>query len=111
MNALSVKNSPTKLVAMADVVPKKLNDNYDKLKTKFPGQVGCPPDRQFHGFVAYRQAMECLKPGDLVILGTPPLSVGSIRLRHRKGPAHLHGESRLRGRPHNAQMLRSPIFL
>jgi predicted dehydrogenase len=72
MNALSVKNSPTKLVAMADVVPKKLNDNYDKLKTKFPGQVDVPPDRQFLGFEAYRQAMECLKPGDLVILGTPP---------------------------------------
>jgi predicted dehydrogenase len=72
MNALSVKNGPTKLVAMADVVPKKLNDNYDKLKTKFPGQVDVPPDRQFLGFEAYRQAMDCLKSGDLVILGTPP---------------------------------------
>ncbi len=72
MNALSATNGPTKLVAMADVVPKKLNDNYDKLKTKFPGQVDVPPDRRFLGFEAYRQAMECLKPGDLVILGTPP---------------------------------------
>ena len=35
INALSVKNGPTKLVAMADVVPKKLNDSYDKLKSAF----------------------------------------------------------------------------
>src|SRR3974390_199037 len=37
VNALSVTNGPTKLVAMADVVPKKLNDSYDKLKTQFAG--------------------------------------------------------------------------
>lgn len=72
VNALSVKNGPTKLVAMADVVPKKLNDNYDKLKTQFPDQVDVPPDRKFLGFEAYRQAMDSLKAGDVVILGTPP---------------------------------------
>lgn len=72
VNALSVKNGPTKLVAMADVVPKKLNDNYDKLKTQFPDQVDVPPERKFLGFDAYRQAMDSLKAGDIVILGTPP---------------------------------------
>jgi predicted dehydrogenase len=71
-NALSVTNGPTKLVAMADVVPKNLNDNYDKLATKFGAQVDVPPERRFIGFEAYRQAMDALKPGDVVILGTPP---------------------------------------
>lgn len=70
--ALSVTNGPTKLVAMADVVPKKLNDSYDKLKTQFGGQVDVPQDRRFLGFDAYRHAMDALKPGDVVILGTPP---------------------------------------
>lgn len=72
VNALSVKNGPTKLVAMADVVPKKLNDSYDKLKTQFGDQVDVPPERRFLSFDAYRQAMDSVKPGDVVILGTPP---------------------------------------
>jgi predicted dehydrogenase len=72
INALSVKNGPTKLVAMADVVPKKLNDSYDKLKSQFAAQVDVPQERRFLGFDAFRQAMDALKPGDVVILGTPP---------------------------------------
>lgn len=72
INALSVTNGPTKLVAMADVVPKKLNDSYDKLKSQFANQVDVPPERRFLGFDAYREAMSSLKPGDVVILGTPP---------------------------------------
>jgi predicted dehydrogenase len=72
INALSVKNGPTRLVAMADVVPKKLNDSYDKLTSQFAGQVDVPPERRFLGFDAYRQAMDSMKPGDVVILGTPP---------------------------------------
>lgn len=72
VNALSVTNGPTKLVAMADVVPKKLNDSYDKLKTRFGEQVDVPAERRFLGFDAFRSAMDALKPGDVVILGTPP---------------------------------------
>ncbi len=72
INALSAKNGPTKLVAMADVVPKKMNDSYDKLKSQFAAQVDVPPERRFLGFDAYRQAMDSMKPGDVVILGTPP---------------------------------------
>jgi predicted dehydrogenase len=71
-NALSVTNGPTRLVAMADVVPKNLNNNYDKLKTKFGDKVDVPPERRFIGYDGYRKAMEALKPGDVVILGTPP---------------------------------------
>jgi predicted dehydrogenase len=72
INALSVTNGPVKLVAMADVVPAKLNSSYDKLKTERASQVDVPPERRFLGYDAYRHAMDALKPGDVVILGTPP---------------------------------------
>ncbi len=72
INALSVTNGPTKIVAMADVVPTKLSDSYDKMKSQFAGQVDVPPERRFLGFDAFRSAMDALKTGDLVILGTPP---------------------------------------
>ncbi|MCL4781970.1 MAG: Gfo/Idh/MocA family oxidoreductase [Bryobacterales bacterium] len=72
INALSVTNGPSKLVAMADVVPAKMNSSYDKLKTQFANQVDVPPERRFLSFEAFRNAMDALKPGDVVILGTPP---------------------------------------
>ena len=72
INALTVQKGPVKLVAMADVVPKKLNDSFDKLKSKFSAEVDVPPERRFLGFDAYRHAMDALKPGGVVILGTPP---------------------------------------
>jgi predicted dehydrogenase len=34
--------------------------------------VDVPEDRRFIGFDAYRKAMDCLRPGDVVILATPP---------------------------------------
>lgn len=71
-NALSVTNGPMKLVAMADVVPAKMNSSYDKLKTKFGDKVDVPAERRFLGFNAFEQAMSALKPGGIVILGTPP---------------------------------------
>ena len=30
-----------------------------------------PEDRKFLGFDAYKQAMDCLKPGDVAIFATP----------------------------------------
>jgi len=30
-----------------------------------------PEDRRFVGFDAYKKAMDCLKPGDIAIFGTP----------------------------------------
>ena len=97
VNALSVTNGPMKLVAMADVVPAKLNDSYDKLKTQFADQVDVPPERRFLGFDAYKQAMDSLKPGDVVILGTPPaFRWVQFTLRHREGPAHASWRSRSR---------------
>lgn len=72
INALTVNNGPAKLVAMADVVPAKLNGSFDKLKSQFGDRIDVPPERRFLGFDAYRQAMDSLKAGDVVILGTPP---------------------------------------
>jgi len=69
--ALSTKAGPVKLVAMADIVEKRLKDSLAHLKGR-GDQVDVPPDRQFIGFDGYRKAMDCLKPGDVAIFATPP---------------------------------------
>src|SRR6202167_2951942 len=66
-NALGIKNGPIKLVAMADVFPQKLSDSHGHLRGRFASQMDVPQERQFIGFDAYRKAMDCLKPGDVVI--------------------------------------------
>jgi predicted dehydrogenase len=71
-DALSVKNGPIQLVALADVFDNRLADAYKSLSDRFGNQVAVPEDRKFVGFDAYQKAMDCLKPGDIVILATPP---------------------------------------
>jgi len=71
-NALSVRNGPIRLVAMADVFPDRLQGSLTQFQKQFARQVNVPKDRQFIGFEAYRQAMACLRPGDIVILATSP---------------------------------------
>jgi predicted dehydrogenase len=72
-NALSAKDGgPIKLVAMADVFENKLKGSYKNLQERFSPQMDVPADRQFLGFDAYKKAMDCLKPGDVVLLTTPP---------------------------------------
>ena len=72
-NALSTKLGPTKLVAMADVFTDRLSDSYKQLKdTGVAGQVDVPESRKFIDFEAYKKAMDCLRPGDVVMLTTPP---------------------------------------
>ena len=71
-NALGVKNGPLKLVAMADVFPQKLSDSHGRLRGRFSALMDVPQERQFIGFDAYRKAIDALKPGDVVILATPP---------------------------------------
>jgi len=85
VNALSVQNGPIKLIAMGDVFKGRLDESYKALtdvvnQTAGPGedrkvdpaQVEVPEDRRFVGFDAYKQAIDCLRPGDVVILATPP---------------------------------------
>ena len=71
-NALSTKQGPTKLVAMADVFPARMKTSYGQLSKQKAGLVDVPEDRRFIGFDGYQKAMDCLKPGDVVILTTPP---------------------------------------
>ena len=73
-NALTVDNGPLKLVAMADVFEKNLGNSFGNINKEFgeKGTVDVPEDRRFIGFDGYRKAMDCLNPGDIVILTTPP---------------------------------------
>jgi predicted dehydrogenase len=71
-NALSVANGPIKLVAMADVFEHKLKSAYDNLKPSHDASVDVPEDRKFISFDGYKMAMDCLRPGDVAILATPP---------------------------------------
>ncbi|CAN5753945.1 Gfo/Idh/MocA family oxidoreductase [soil metagenome] len=71
-NALSTKSGPIKLVAMADVFEDKLSSSFDNLQKDFSDQMDVPEERKFLGFDGYQKAMECLKPGDVVIFATPP---------------------------------------
>jgi predicted dehydrogenase len=85
-NALATRSGPIKLVAMADLFEERLDRSYNALAsaaTRVQGsadswiqgfdaaQVEVPPERRFLGFDAYQKAMDCLKPGDVVILTTP----------------------------------------
>ena len=72
--ALSVDNGPIKLIAMADVFEKNLKNSHGNLDKSFgpKGTLDVPEDRRFIGFDGYKKAMDCLKPGDIVILTTPP---------------------------------------
>jgi len=70
--ALSVKNGPTKLVAMADVFENRLAGSYKGLKEQHAEQVDVPEDRRFVGFDGYKKAMDCLNAGDVAIFATPP---------------------------------------
>ncbi len=70
-NALSREQGPMKLVAMADVFENRQSVSYNSLNSKFGDKVDVPPERRFIGFEAYKSAMDCLKPGDVVILTTP----------------------------------------
>ena len=71
-NALSVENGPIKLVAMADVFQNKLSGSFTNLSRQFAKQMDVPEGRRFLSFDGYKKAMDCLKPGDVVILATPP---------------------------------------
>lgn len=72
VNALGAKGGPTKLVAMADVFEDRLKASYQQLHKECGEKLDVPQDRRFIGFDAYRKAMDCLSPGDIVILATPP---------------------------------------
>ncbi len=83
-NALAVPRGPMKLVAVADVFPHRIEASlhglrqnveaqYDRLShAGYEQQIDVPEERRFVGFDGYQKAMDCLKPGDVAILATPP---------------------------------------
>jgi predicted dehydrogenase len=71
VNALRTKG-PTKLVAMADVFEERLLTSLGHLQPMFQNQVDVPQERRFIGFDAYKKAIDCISPGGVVLLATPP---------------------------------------
>ncbi len=67
-DACSVPGGPVKLVAMADVVESKLKSSHRALTAALPDHIDVPPERQFLGFDAYREAIDLLRPGDVAML-------------------------------------------
>ena len=66
-----------KLWAVADVFSEKARNAARDLKGDFTQKeqghkVDVPPERTFDGFDAYKNAMDTLNPGDVVLLTTPP---------------------------------------
>ena len=72
VDAMSSPNGPVKLVSMADVFPKRLKGSFDALKQVASDKLDVTEERKFIGFDAYQKAMDCLSPGDVVVLATPP---------------------------------------
>lgn len=71
-DALNTGGGPIKLVAMADAYEHRLKGSFDSLSKQVGNQMDVPPERRFIGLDAYKQAMDCLKPGDIAIFATPP---------------------------------------
>lgn len=72
VNAVSTTSGPIKLIAMADVFEDRLTSSFNNLSNNVGDKMDVPEERKFLGFDAYKNAMDALKPGDVVILTTPP---------------------------------------
>ena len=70
-NAMSVPGGKVKLVGMADVMPHKMSISFRNLEQEHKESMDVPEERRWIGFDAYKQAMDYLRPGDVVILTTP----------------------------------------
>jgi predicted dehydrogenase len=68
VNAFEATGGPVKLVAMADIFEKRLAAALTNLSRQHPDKIDVPKDRQFVGFDSYKQAIDCLKPGDVAML-------------------------------------------
>ncbi|MBM3880754.1 MAG: Gfo/Idh/MocA family oxidoreductase [Verrucomicrobia bacterium] len=62
-DAFESAHGPVKLVAMADFFEDRLNRSYQALRERYPERLDVPPDRRFVGMTAWRQAIDCLRPG------------------------------------------------
>ena len=67
-NAMNSAHGPVELYAMADVVEDRLTSRHKVLTENFSNRVNVPKDRQFIGFDAYKNAIDCLGPNDVAML-------------------------------------------
>lgn len=67
-DAFAFTGGPVKLYAMADIFENRQQASYNVLKKQFDDKVDVTPDRMFLGFDAYKKAIDCLGPGDVVML-------------------------------------------
>ena len=73
IDAMNPATGPTKLVATADVFEDRAVSLTNMLNEQLGDRAGVPPERTFFGFDAYKNAIDCLFPGDVVLLATPPV--------------------------------------
>ena len=100
-DAMSVKQGPIKLVAMADVFEDRLKSSYDKLEEAVRRQGRRARGSQVRRFRRLPEGDGLPQAGrhrDLRHAAGLPL--GAFRLRHREGPERLHGEAADGRRPH-----------
>ena len=69
-DAFASTGGPVVLHAMADIFENRLQGSHGRLKRLFGDRVAVAPDRMFLGFDAYKKAIDCLGPGDVVMLTT-----------------------------------------
>lgn len=72
VDALSVPGAPIKVVAMADVFRDRADIVKRSLGEQFKERIDVPEDRIFIGMNGYKQAIDCLRPGDIALFATPP---------------------------------------
>jgi predicted dehydrogenase len=71
-DALLVPGANLKLVAMADIFSDRIELKRKGLAEQFNERIDVPEERRFVGINAYKQAVDCLRPGDIAIFATPP---------------------------------------
>jgi predicted dehydrogenase len=69
-NAFATTGGPVQLYAMADLFEHRVTGSYNRLSKAHADKVDVPPERRFLGFDAYKKAIDCLRPGDVVLLTT-----------------------------------------
>ena len=62
----------SELTAVADIYQERIDDCLGRLQKAAKGKVKVEKANMFVGLDAYKAAMDALKPGDVVILATPP---------------------------------------
>jgi len=69
-DAFAATGGPVKLYAMADLFEHRLKGSLKRLTPRFADKVDVPAQRQFIVFDGYKKAIDCLGPGDVVLLTT-----------------------------------------